>query len=261
MEFNYDYSQTEFVRAYDNIKNTLIDKKAGRNNKCACFLGAQPGAGKSSYYSAHTHELEDYIIIDGDEFRRHHPRYDEIMAYDPEEYAERTQSFLSTINEKLITELSDDGYNLVIEGTLRNPNVVINTNRMLKSKNYKPNLIVVGCDATVSWKSTIKRANEYLKAGEAPRLVPFDKYDSIVSALEDNLKVIAESNTFSEISIVGRDGEDLYNGTNPTEIVQTLHKELNIEKWKTNKAAFEQEYLDAKIQILRTLKEFRMKIQ
>lgn len=261
MDFNYTYTEKEFEQEYTNIYNELISQHPQKEKKCACFLGGQPGSGKSTYYSGHRRDLINYVIIDGDEFRKHHPRYKDIMKYAPDEYAERTQEFLNKINEKLITDLSDEGYNLVIEGTLRNPNVTINTSESLKSKGYETQLVVMGCDAELSWKFTLQRAYALYTSNKAPRLVPFDKYDSIVTSLSDNLKFISNSGTFSNITIVDREGKDIYSGTDTQKAVDILNSKLNIEDWNNNKDTHEQEYFDAKIEILKKIKESRFDLK
>lgn len=50
-----------------------------------------------------------------------------------------------------IWNLSQKGYNLIIESTLRNPDVSIKTCYQLKGKGYNPDLVVVACDAETSW--------------------------------------------------------------------------------------------------------------
>ncbi len=74
------------------------------------------------------------------------------------------------------------------------------------SKGYATCLVVVGCDAEVSWKATIARAEKLYASKEAPRLVPFDKYDAIVNMISTNLRQISDSGSFSNIFIVGMNG-------------------------------------------------------
>lgn len=93
MEYNYSYTDEEYREAFNKIYYELLSVNPQKGRKCACFLGGQPGAGKSSYYKTHKKELEGYAIIDGDEFRSYHPRFDEIMKYAPEEYAEEHKTF------------------------------------------------------------------------------------------------------------------------------------------------------------------------
>lgn len=165
---------------------------------------------------------------------------------------------MTKINEEIIDRLSSEGYNIVIEGTLRNPFVTINTSELLKTRGYKTNLVIVGCDAEISWYSTISRAKKLYASNKAPRLVPFDKYDNIVTNLESNVKEIAESKTFTDISIVDRNGQDICNGTDINKMMQNLKKVINIKDWNANKSLHEQEYIDAKIEILQKIKARKM---
>ena len=119
-------SEEQFKEAYSKIKNDLTAGKSSGIDKCTIMLGGQPGAGKSSFYEMRD-ELIDYIPINGDEYRRFHPNYNNIIKTDPEHYAERTQSFSNRIVETLISDLGSKGFNLVIEGTLDRKSTRLNS--------------------------------------------------------------------------------------------------------------------------------------
>ena len=97
------------------------------------FLGGQPGAGKLTFVDQDDVFL-DFIKINDDEYRKFHPYFKEIATYDIDNMPERTQSFVNECVERLINDLSDEGYNLIIEGTLRNPQITISTCNQLKER-------------------------------------------------------------------------------------------------------------------------------
>lgn len=156
-EFGNEYSAEEFQQQYELIKSYLVTGKDPSCNTNTILVNGQPGAGKSNYEA----ELsKNCIIIDTDEFRRFHPRIEAIKKLDAEEYAERTQGFASSVTEKLITELSKERYDLVIEGTLRTAEVPVNT---CMKVNYSAtsnrascfNHHCIGCDIRSSTSYTV----------------------------------------------------------------------------------------------------------
>lgn len=113
-----NYTDEEFKEIFEDIyldltKNINIDK-----NKKAFILGGQPGAGKSGL-TALIKENNEIVIINGDEFRKAHPHYKKLKEKYGDDYVFHTQYFSGKMTEALIEKVSDNGYNLVIEGTLR----------------------------------------------------------------------------------------------------------------------------------------------
>ena len=240
-----DYSDREFLEAYNTIKKYITSGKLMQNNRITVLVNGQPGSGKSNY---ERNLSKSNVIIDTDEFRRFHPRIDSIRKLDAENYSERTQEFASRITEKLVDELSKENYNLVIEGTMRTVEVPVNTCNKLKENGHEVNLVVVACDACNAWESTIRRADEMIANHQKPRLVPIDKYDYNVQHIAENLGEICRLNCFDSISIVTRDGNPIdLNGKNPEEVLKDI---INIDKWNNSKKQYEREYLKDKIKII-----------
>lgn len=245
-EFENEYSAEEFRQQYELIKSYLVTGKDPSCNTNTILVNGQPGAGKSNYEA----ELsKNCIIIDTDEFRRFHPRIETIKKLDAEEYAERTQGFASSVTEKLITELSKDRYDLVIEGTLRTAEVPINTCMKLKESGHKVDLVVIACDACQAWESTVTRAEEMLQHKLKPRLVPIDKYDYNVRHIVENLKTVKDKGCFDSISLVTREGKSIdLKGQSPE---TALEKILNPDKWSRNLSQYETMYLQNKMNIIK----------
>ncbi len=249
--FEDEYSEEQFFNIYSDIKENLIVGNNPGKDKCTIILGGQPGAGKSSFYGF-TEGLYDYVPINGDEYRRFHPNIDSIIKTDPEHYAERTQSFSNRVVESLISDLGNKGYNLVIEGTLRNPDVSITTCNFLREKGYNPELVVIACDAEEAWLSTIKRAVNQEKNGQFPRLVPIDIYNNTVHQIPDSLSVIEEAGCFSSISILDRQGNVIYYPEMQKDPVDILRESLNLHNWDQKYLFYENDFIETKISILKS---------
>ncbi len=251
-DFTEDYiSDKLFWEQYDKIRENLTEGKSAVAEKCTIILGGQPGAGKSSFYEMRD-ELADYIAINGDEFRRFHPNYRNIIKTDPEHYTERTQSFANKVVENLISDLGSKGYSLIIEGTLRNPNVPINTCEYLKGKGYSPELVVVACDAEKAWKSTISRAEIQKSRGIVPRLVPIDIYNYTVHQIPDSLDKIEKKGCFASITIINREGDILFDSRQDTRASEILRQELDLDNWDNKLSRYEEDFIKEKISLLQS---------
>lgn len=244
-----DYTPEEFERQYKLIYDSIVKDGVPQKNHAVIFLGGQPGAGKSHFYS-NSDDLSGYIVIDGDQYRKYHPRYDNISKYDMENYANRTQQFVNECIERLIEDLSDQGYNLIIEGTLRDPDAPINTCETLVRKGYTADMYVIAVDVKMSWQSTISRANLLLDMGCAPRLVPIDKYNLIVNNLPDNLQKIDDSGYFHSIHVIDRDFNVLYPSKSGLSAAEVLRTRLNLAEWNQDYEKKADEFLETKIDVL-----------
>lgn len=235
------YTIEEFELAYSQILQMAVSDISLKKERKAYILGGQPGAGKSTFFK-NNQNLNDYFIINGDDYRQYHPLYEKIVRDKIHEMPQLTKSFSGQVVERLITDLGNEGYNVIIEGTLRNPNVPLQTCKELVSKGYIAHLVVVTCNAEVAWKSTLTRANEMLKAGEYPRLVPIDTYNSIVNNISANLEMIYKKNCFATISLIDRNGKELYPNNEGLTPNQVLEKELGLKDWNLKYDYFSKEF-------------------
>lgn len=248
----YPVDDKSFQKAFERIySNVTANYDANLEYNCAIFVGGQPGVGKSTFYRNNP-EFENYIAINGDSYRKYHPHYDEIVSHDIENLAQRTQDFVNKCVETMIEKLSDMGYNMIIEGTLRNPDVPINTCKHLKEKGYASRLYVVCCDAINSWKSTINRAKVQQSEGENVRFVPIDKYNRIVNNLPKSMERIEKANCFDELTLYDRQNNVLYHSSTPykNEIksaTETFSHVLNVERWNSKYQELSDAFVDMKI--------------
>ena len=247
-----DFTNEEFENAYKIIRDGLTASCTVSHDKTAIILGGQPGAGKSTFYRMRE-DLDNYIAINGDEFRRFHPLYGKIINTDPENYIEHTKAFSSKVVETLIEDLSNCGFNMIIEGTLRSHEVPIRTSEQLKNKGYQTDLVVIACDAEKSWQSTIERAEKQKENGLSPRLVSIDAYNHTVQQIPESLSEIEKRKCFDSITIMKRDGLMLYTSELGNEKASDiLRKKINLEKWNEKYPEYKQSFERIKKTILKT---------
>ncbi|MCM1157190.1 MAG: zeta toxin family protein [Bacteroidales bacterium] len=244
-----DISSERFEAIYKDIYINLTMQSQKSRQKCTYILGGQPGSGKSTFYSL-DRSLQGFIVIDGDEYRKYHPQYIDIVKNDMENISQRTQAFSNAVVERLISDLGNDGYNLIIEGTLRNPEVPIKTCIELNEKGYKSNLVIVACSAKAAWEATICRAEKMKRYGGYPRFVPIEIYHKTVNNIVESLNQIVNSKCFDNISIFDRTGKTLYPNQKNLCPAEILMEELHLDDWNANFDVIKEKYEDKKRELL-----------
>lgn len=205
---NYDLSDLNY--AVNEIYNDITVDKSPVTKPQAYILGGQSGAGKTTLHRMIVRTEPNTVVINGDAFREYHPNYDTIFQKYGADAADHTQSFSNAITNALIEKLSEDNYNLIIEGTCRRAEVPLKTCNDLKEKGYEVELMIMCCDTETSWQSTLDRYNLMIQEGKQPRAVSREKFDEMVRALPDNVDSLYYSDRFDEITLYDREENELY---------------------------------------------------
>lgn len=214
------YSEEEFNYVFNEIYEELKKNKRKEQNPVAYILGGQPGAGKSKLTYMIYEKLNGNIItINGDEYRKEHPKFEELQEIYKDDYVIYTQEFSSKITNKLIEKLSDEKYNLIIEGTLRTKEIPINTLHLLKSKGYdEVNLYLVQVRPEISFLGTLTRYENMKQLGTIPRSTPKEHHDLVINNIIENLDYIYKLKIFDNIEVYNRENENLYSYKNQKNI-------------------------------------------
>lgn len=213
-----DYTNQEFLASYHVILETLTTTRAPSPTPRAFLLGGQSGAGKSNLTIQIENEYgKNMVTINADEYRKFHPHIVALQKMYDKDSVLYTQKFSGQMAEGLINTLSDDLYNLVIEGTLRTVEVPKRTACLLKSKGYQVDLAVMAVKPTISYLSTLLRYEKMLELGQHARATPKKHHDLIVENIPANLARLYQEQTFDNIQLYDRQGVCLYNmRTTPT---------------------------------------------
>ncbi len=206
----YQYSDYQYFKKYSLIKNLLLNNKISVVIPIAYILGGQPGAGKTILQNSILKSNKNCIVINADAFREFHPYFSEIQAAFGDEAPKYTQPFINRITEQLISELSDEKYNLIIEGTLRTAETPINTCKTLKDKGYRVELHIIAVKKELSYESTILRYENAISLGKTPRATAKEHHDLVAESIVKNLDVIYESKTFDDIRLFSRFEKCIY---------------------------------------------------
>lgn len=224
-----EFSTKEFDKILNEIYKDLTYRKSTNKSPKAILLGGQPGAGKSSLTSKYKEDFGgNAVIVNGDSFRKLHPNFNEIYKAYGDDYVQHTAAFSGKMTEALIQKCSSNGYNLIIEGTLRNPDTQLNTGKLLKQRGYEVNLAVMAVPPTMSYFGTLDRYEKMQIGGTIPRATTKAQHDQTVNLLVNNIGKVFEAKQFDNILLFNREGKCLYDQKrtpelNPREVMAHEH--------------------------------------
>lgn len=226
------FSQEAFQAKLEENILDLTYRRDPMDKPKAYLLGGQSGSGKSALQVLVRKELnKNVVIIDGDTFRSQHPNAKEITEKYGKEDVKYTAKFAGQMVEQLVEVLSDQNYNLLIEGTLRTTDVPLKTATLLKEKGYDTELLVMVVNPAISYLSTISRYEKlYAQNHEIARATPKEHHDLIVEHLPNNLEELKKRSVFSNIRMYKRSGEEIYNQQKSPNVSP---KECILEHWES----------------------------
>lgn len=156
---------------------------------------------------------------------------DKYFSSEGEDYiVKHVTPYSNRMTEAIISRLSDQGYNLVIEGTGRTTDVPIQTATMLQAKGYETKMYVMAVPKINSYLGTIERYETmYADDPMTARATPKQAHDIVVKNLPTNLETLHKTGLFSDIRLYNREGVKLYSSLETPSISpkETLERELN----------------------------------
>ena len=216
------YTADDFTAKLAAQRFMLVEKATPADEPHAYLLGGQSGAGKTRLHKICASKLNgNVIVINGDEFRKSHPRFADIQATFGMDAPAHTAKWSGAMTEALIDSLSKEGFNLVIEGTLRTSKVPLGTAELLKSRGYTVSLAIMAVKPEISLISCQIRYEMMRIAGTTPRATDPEHHAKIVHDIVDNLAVLEQSGVFESIELYDRAGRRL-EGASPSETLRSV---------------------------------------
>lgn len=177
----------------------------------AVLLAGQPGAGKTALSAMLFSEMaEDVAFINGDDYRRCHPRRRQLYQKFGADYVGMLSPFSNAVTERLIKVLSDHRLNLIIEGTGRTVEVPKTTAEHLASEGYAVEMAVIAARPEISLISTLLRFYQMKERGTIPRATAISAHDNVVAVLPGNLDELVSLPCISRLSIWDRELQQLF---------------------------------------------------
>ena len=207
------YSNEQFDCALEEtIKKMLVNRALEpRSDRVAFLLGGQSGAGKSTLHRICSKQLDgNVIVVNGDEFRKSHPNFAAIQERYGVDAPAHTAQWAGKMTEALIDAFSAQGYNLIIEGTLRTSEVPLRTAALLRERGYSVSLAIMAVKPEISLVSCQIRYEMMRLAGTTPRATDPEHHNKIIRDIADNLAALENSGLFDQIAIYDRAERCLY---------------------------------------------------
>jgi hypothetical protein len=196
-------------------------------------VGGQPGAGKTLaigriqlMYPSHM-----FTVINGDDLRQFHPRFDALRADpDPEVMPRETAALSGWMIRRALQHAAQIGCASIVEGTFREPTITLRTVRDFRERGFDTHVVALGVPEASSWQGCVSRYIDAVGSGKPARWAPKVAHDlgyegtpRTVEAAENDLNV-------TRLSVVDRDGNVAFDNTrdsdgqwsNPTGARQAL---------------------------------------
>ena len=207
-EFDNMYLESFYQTFYTSAKN---NKRISDRKKMAVVLGGQAGAGKSALVAETKREFERngrrIVLIDDDSYRKLYPYGEEILKECPEHYTNVTATATKYITPKILKFASDNGYNFIFDGTMKNPRIV---ETMKTWKDYSIQAKVMATCRLQSLMGIAIRNGELRRLGKEGRYISVQTHDETYEGIPNTLRLLETTKLASEIKIYSRGADPIY---------------------------------------------------
>lgn len=207
----YKLTEEEHDKIYDNIKAIMTQGKHPVERPIAIIIGGQTGAGKSGIigYSLKLFNDNNVVVINSDEIKPFHPKVDEIARDYPNLFTKITDQESNTWTSRLFSELRNEHYNLIFEGTMWNTRVADDAIAELMRLGY---IVIVRGIASGDLESKYSILDRYIsqvKSKGYGRLVEVEHHDRTYNGMPNTIDYIQENGFYSILEIFTRGKEKI----------------------------------------------------
>lgn len=146
------------------------------------------------------HPNLDFLTVNGDLYREFHPEKDKLIK-DPIKYPIETQIFSSVFTEKLIEEAIKRKCNIIIEGTMRNPDVPLKTAQKFKDAGFRVEAYIIAAPKEFTQLGLYNRYQEEVLSKGQGRLADIDSHNKAVNGLMKSANQLYSDKAVDKISI------------------------------------------------------------
>ncbi len=211
-------SQAESQRIFaEDILPTYLPNNLQRlDQPTAVLLGGQPGSGKTLLLTMAESAMRtegSTIRIVGDDLRAYVPGYARHQRQDPEAAARATGPDAGRWVEMLIAAARDRRVNVIVEGTMREPETVRRTAETFRSAGYRVEAWALAVNERISWAGVHTRFEAMIAAGGTGRMTPRDMHDAAAAGMLTTLREIERNKIVDRVHVLDRGGAALYDNT------------------------------------------------
>lgn len=232
MTFDKNIAEEMYNRASTQLKAS-VDKYTPDDTKVVAIIGGQPGAGKSSITKKLEAKYNNNIVsLNGDDFKELYPRYTKLLAQDPDKTSDIVQPYSNYVVDRLKEDMMAKGLNVMVEGTMRNPDTPLKTAEQFTQHGYKAEAHVISVNEYASQASCIERYERDLNSTGSGRSVKLESHDEAYNKIPATLQALPKSEQIYNITVYNRNGDviaDLSKGDNVAQKYVTHREEITPE--------------------------------
>ncbi|GAA0464479.1 zeta toxin family protein [Streptomyces sp. NPDC046215] len=200
-------SEAELTRIFAaEVRNFVFSGYTPQRDPVLVLLGGQPAAGKSQAMAAaeQRHADRQLVPLTGDELRRFHPRYQELLEKQPLLFPNATGQASGAWVRMSIEHALDNGYSLMLEGIFRDPAMTVATAERFARAGHSVEVIGL---AVPEERSRLDSLHRYLAAG---RWTPPNAHDLAIRMMPETIAAAEASAAVRRITITNRAADELY---------------------------------------------------
>lgn len=198
------------------------------------ILGGQPGSGKTGILDTTTRAIERAgatWVINGDDYAVYFPGYRQLQKEHGAEAADMVRGVTSDWIKRTLDAAQARGVNVVLESTMRQPEVVRRTLEDFRGHGYQTHAKALAVNPVLSWQGNHVRREALALSGAPSRLATREVHDAGVRGCRETVAMIEREHLAARMTIVSRKGDVLYTNeqrggrwTTQPRAVQTLEE-------------------------------------
>lgn len=186
----------------------LVRNLEPQEQPMAFILGGQPASGKSKLANVIMASFpnDKFLFVNGDVYREFHPAVSELIK-DYKSYSEKTQIFSNVFTENLIQEAIKNKYNIIVEGTMRNPQIPLKTAKLFKENGFKVEALAISAPSIFTELGLYNRYQEEINFQGWGRLAEIESHNSAVNGILESLDLLYREKVVDKIHIYSYQAE------------------------------------------------------
>ncbi|KND60405.1 Zeta toxin [Candidatus Burkholderia verschuerenii] len=208
---DFKLSQSEHDKQFAKIRSDAFAGLTPETRPRAIFTGGQPGSGKSMIAAQ---AMKDFgynaVRVDADELRPYHKDYERLMVQGVKNAPDLVHNDAGRWAASLTQEAMQQRYNLVIDGTMRDPQAIATVASRLREAGYTVEGRVMAVNDLVSTFHIHKRYENQMQAQGVGRFSTKEQHDRAFSGLPTSLELLERNKSLDKLTLFNRDGAAIY---------------------------------------------------
>lgn len=200
-------------REYEKAQRAEFANAAPTDHPKAILLGGQPGSGKSGLASAALREFSGHggaVLIDADRMRERNPEYRDLLKFDPQNAADRTHAIAGAWAIRMTAEAIASKRNVVVDGTMRNPENIKALAERLKANGYEVHVRVLAVREEVSMARSRLRFEAQAAQNGHGRFVHKEQHDAAYQGIPATLRMLEQEKLADSVKVYSESRQEIY---------------------------------------------------